>query len=399
MASASSRFDELMRSADLARFCVFSVIGTIALLPLLILPALIGVLVDESAMSESFAGWSASVNFAGGALAALVMAFRMHRIDLRKTAVLALVLAVIGDVVSAFASGNQTAFLAARFVAGVGAGAAYTCALAAFARFSDVERGYGIFVTLQFIVSGIGLYVLPVYSALLHTSGMFLLIASLDGLALLLTWRLPGRATGSSAGPSQVSEMAVLTSAATVLALVGFALFEAANTAQFTYTERFGVSLSLTDRQIGLMLLVASLAGIPGAFAIVVVGDRFGRGASLTLGIGIAVAGLALLTGSSTFTPYLLGGSLLGFSWAFCLPYIQALGAALDPSGSALAAGSCASTIGGAAGPALAASILGEGSYRWVFLAAIAIFVVAWASFSLSNRMLEEHRVGSGRAA
>jgi hypothetical protein len=52
---------------DIKLFCVFSAIGTVAILPLLVLPAMVGVLVDESAISESFAGWSASVNFFGGA--------------------------------------------------------------------------------------------------------------------------------------------------------------------------------------------------------------------------------------------------------------------------------------------------------------------------------------------
>lgn len=388
-----------MRIDNLGKFCTFSVIGTVALMPLLILPALIGVLVDESLMSESFAGWSASVNFAGGALVALVMAFRMHRLHQRKTAVLALALAMAGDLASGFATGSEAAFLAARFVAGVGAGAAYTIALAAFARFADVERGYGIFVTLQFIVSGIGLYVLPVYSPYLGTPGMFLLIAALDGLALLLVRHLPGRAAVSPRAAAQPSETAVLFAAATIFVLIGFALFEAANTAQFTYSERFGVSLSLTDPQVGSMLLIASLAGIPGAFAIVVVGDRYGRMQSLAFGIGIAVAGLLVLMFSRTFVPYLLGGALLGFSWAFCLPYIQGLGAALDPNGSALAAGSCASTVGGAAGPALAAMILVHGGYRWVFLVAVLLFVTALASFGLSNRALQKRNGETGHAA
>jgi MFS family permease len=110
------------------------------------------------------------------------------------------------------------------------------------------------------------------------------------------------------------------------------------------------------DEQIGTMLLIASLVGIPGAFSIVFIGDRFGRTGPLVLGIGIAIGGLLLLTFfSSIFTLYLLGGSMLGFSWAYCLPYIQGLTAALDPNGSAVAAAASASTIGGAVGPALAA--------------------------------------------
>ena len=375
-----------MRIDNLKPFCIYSVIGTISILPLLILPAMIGILVDQSALSESFAGWSASMNFFGGALIAILMAFRMHRLDLRKTATVALALAALADVASGLTPQLAPWFLAARFLAGIGAGAAYTAAVASFARFENVDRGYGIFVALQFVVSGIGLYVLPVYSAHLSVSGMFLLIAAMDILALMLARFLPGKAIDSWVGPERRSEFKVLFAAATLFGLLGFGLFEAANTAQFTYVERLGVSLGYSDQQIGTTLLIASLIGIPGAFSIVFLGSRFGRMGPLACGIGVAIAGLVILTSTEQVWLYLLGSSCLGFSWAFCLPYIQGLMAALDPNGSAVAAGSFASTIGGAAGPGLAALLVTDGSYQRVFVAAIALFLVAFTGLYIAGR-------------
>ncbi len=52
-----------MQIENLRQFSVYSVIGTASFLPLLVLPAMVGVLVDEAALSESFAGWAASANF------------------------------------------------------------------------------------------------------------------------------------------------------------------------------------------------------------------------------------------------------------------------------------------------------------------------------------------------
>ena len=201
---------------------------------------------------------------------------------------------------------------------------------------------------------------------------MFRLIAMLDLGALLMAQQLPGPAVAGRRPPGHRSEIRVLRSAATLCAVIGFGVFEAANTAQFTYIERLGVALGFPDRQIGTMLLIASLIGIPGAFVIVVVGDRFGRIGPLALGIGIAIGGLLLLAFfSDIFALYLVGGLMLGFSWAYCLPYTQGLTAALDPHGSAIAAAASASTVGGAAGPALAALVVGEGEYRSVMLLAI----------------------------
>src|SRR5512145_675725 len=204
------------------RFCVLSAIGTIALLPLLVLPAMVGVLVDESALSESFAGWSASLNFFGGALVAIAMSLRMHSLDLRTVARIAFALAAVADFASAFTVSQPMAFLCARILAGMGAGAAYTATVAAFARYDEVERGYGLFVTVQFLVSGLGLYVLPVYSPSLGTVGMFGMIALLDLVGLLMAQQLPGPAVADRRRPERRSEIHVLRSAATLFAVIGF---------------------------------------------------------------------------------------------------------------------------------------------------------------------------------
>jgi len=370
----------------LQRFGIYSAIGTISLMPLLLLPAMIGTLIDETVLSEAQAGWSASLNFFGGAAAALAMALRMHRLDLRQVAMLAFAVAAMGDLASAFTGNHATVFLPIRLVAGIGAGAAYTVVVAAFARLPEVDRGYGLFVTLQFIVSGLGLYTLPVYSEVLGFEGMFLSIAALDVAGLVMTRFLPGRAVDTQGFSGRRTELHVLLAWATLLGALGFAIFEAANTAQFTYVERLGVSLSLTGQQIGTSLLIASLAGIPGAFAIVLLGSRFGRVAPLTLGIALSICGLLALIMADSFLSYLLGASLMGFSWAFCLPYIQGLLAKLDPYGSAVAAGSASSTIGGSIGPGLAALAVGAGSYTRVLGLSIGLLLAALASFWLASR-------------
>jgi len=377
-----------VRVENLRAFWFLSIAGSISLLPLLVLPAMIGVLVDESGLSEAFAGMSASANFAGGASIAMLMAFRMHHIDLRRATGVAFAVAAAMDVVSAFSTGSEALFLSARFAAGIGTGAAYTCIASAFARYANADRGYGVFVTLQFIISGLGLYVLPVHASALGTEGMFLGIAGLEILALLLLRHLPGKAIDLASPASGRSEHGVLLAPATILAVLSFGVFEAANTAQFTYIERLGVSIPLTEHHIGIALLVASLAGIPGAFITVLLGQRFGRVSPLTFGIALSVLGMLVLVSADGLLAYAIAGSCIGFAWAFCLPFIQGLLASLDAHGSAVAAGASASTIGGAAGPAVAASIVGNGQYHAVLLAAIGLLAVACAGFIVSNTQM-----------
>jgi MFS family permease len=138
--------------------------------------------------------------------------------------------------------------------------------------------------------------------------------------------------------------------------------------------------------------MVASLAGIPGAFTIIVVGKRFGTIGPLAFGIGVAIIGLGILIASGEFAWYVMAGTCLGFSWAFCLPFIQALMASLDPNGSAIAAGASAATIGVAVGPGLAASVVEVGHYQRVFTIAIALLILSIVGFFISIRKAPHER-------
>ncbi|MEM6914546.1 MAG: MFS transporter [Pseudomonadota bacterium] len=377
------------------RYLAFSTIGTIMLLPLLLLPGVVGVLVDEGGLSEVEAGWLSSLGSIGGAGISLLMAMRMHHIPPRPVAAVAIACAIVLDILSAYTVGPSFLFFALRVLSGLATTVAYVLVIAAFARFVSFERGYGLFVTLQFFVSGVGLYLLPVYSADIGASGLYLMFAAGGLLALGLSPSLPGKAPRHYAGaerrttPKERGELGVLFSIASLAAIIGFGVYEMANNAQFTYTERYGVSIDLSDQAIGTTLLFASLLGIPGAFAIVAVGDRFGLVAPLACGVGLAAIGLLVLIATQTFTGYLVGNSLMGFSWAFCLPYIQAFLASLDRDGSALAGGSTASTLGAAVGPAIAATVIGGGGYSSVFVLSIAMFLVSIMLFVFSRTKAE----------
>ena len=98
-----------------------------------VVDAITGSWVFATTTVSSNAGGVAAA-FAGGAAAALFMALRMHRLDLRRVAILAFAVAALGDLASAFLGNNATLFLPVRLFAGIGAGAAYTAAVAAFAR-------------------------------------------------------------------------------------------------------------------------------------------------------------------------------------------------------------------------------------------------------------------------
>ncbi len=88
-------------------------------MPLLVLPAMIGVLVDNAGMSDSSAGWSASANFLASAVVGLLIAVRVHHLNLRQVATIALAIAAVADIFFSFSAGEAAAFFAARILAGL----------------------------------------------------------------------------------------------------------------------------------------------------------------------------------------------------------------------------------------------------------------------------------------
>ncbi|MFK8022229.1 MAG: MFS transporter [Pseudomonadales bacterium] len=373
-----------MNTQELGKHLSLAVLGTITLMQLLALPAMVGVITDGSGLTEQQAGVAASAKFFGGALVALLMAFQMHRLPLRSAAMAALLLAAAADFASAYSAHSFNLFLFARFCAGIGTGIAYVATIAAYARSHDPERGYGIFVTLQFTVSGLALYVLPVYSSNLGVEGMFLIIAGLDITALLFCGALPKMSADKEKSADHLhgiaisgSSLKVLTTSAALFGIIAFGLYEAANTAQFTYIERLGVAMQFSEHEIGRALLIASFIGIPGAFSVVLLGGRFGHTVPIIVGITVAIIGLVLVIMADSYSGYFMGGILLGFSWAFCLPFIQGLLAGLDRTGGVLAAGSFCTTVGATIGPYWAARLIDDNQYDGVFIMAIGLFAIA----------------------
>ena len=97
----------------------------------------------------------------------------------------------------------------------------------------------------------------------------------------------------------------------------------------------------------------------------------------ISLGVSI-VAALALVFTDSSLG-FGIASTLIALSWFYGLPYQMGLMAAYDPRGRANIAGSLMTTSGAAAGPAMAAILLGYGGYRVIGVFAGLCYVVALA--------------------
>ena len=372
-------------SGEAVRIVRLAVLGSISILPLLILPTMVGALVDYAGFSEPNAGWAAAVGAAGSAFTAIAVALRIRHLDPQRLAVIGLIMLATFDGASALVTDLPGwLFLVLRTLSGVGSAAAYAAVMASFAAMPNSERGYGVFVVFQFALSAIGLYLLPMALPTIGAGGMYLGLAAAAVIGLSQVRPVIRRS-------AQVAETAVelrmLLKPAAVLVMLGIGLFETANNMHFTYAERIGVSFSIPGFRIGEILGIATVLGIPAGLAVVWLGDRYGELRPILIALAIAIVGLILLNNFSGTAVYTIAMCALSVAWAFGLPFFQAFEARLDPGGSVVVAGGFFTSAGAALGPALAAMLVGPGAYSGVLIASIAIYLAVAALMIAAGRL------------
>ncbi len=358
------------------RIISLSLLGSITVLPLLILPVMVGAMVEGFGFSESQAGIAASFGFVGGALAAIPISLRVHHLNLRQLFIFGFSISIVADFVSAYSADREAFFMAVRFLGGLGGGAAYTAVVTAIARLANPDQGYGLFMAFQFALSAVGLYWLPGLIPTVGAEGLYVGLALVSLVSLLLAPTLPNEIVASPSDAAAIEARTILRPAA-LLALIGIGFYEAANTAQFAYVERMGDAIALTGDQLGLALGVSSIIGVPAALAVVYLGPRLGRLFPALLAVATAIVALLILIFVKSYAAYFVALCMLGAAWAFGLPYFQSMLAELDHKGSIAAAGAFSVTIGEALGPALGASTVEQNNFAGVLWLAVLLFALS----------------------
>ena len=375
---------------NLRIFFALSFIAVMSIYPVLTLPVMIGILMDHAGMSSFSAGWLTAVGTLSTASAGFIMSIKMDNKNLQKLSRFTLIIAIFTDLLSAFTAGATIIFFLVRVIWGLAMGVVHASSVSSIAHYDNFKQGFGIYVGLQFIVSGIGLYIIPVYADIIGVTGFFFGFAVLDFVALIFTKYLGSDYNEPVKTNKNNTSLGVMISVPAIMAIIGFTVFEAANTAQFSYIERFGVISNLTEHQIGIALLVGSLLGIPGAFSIFILGDKFGLVRPLIFGFLLSISALTMLLLSSNYIIYFITSCMLGFSWSFCMPFIESLLAKIDRKGRVVAAGSSISFFGSAFGPGMAAIVVSGDIYTNSFILSICLFSITLLIFLILGKQIKE---------
>lgn len=364
----------LFAQRPLLRLSLVALAGCYGAMTVSALPILVNAWVSYLGLSPDVAGLIASVNVLGVTVALIVSAFLIARFSLADIMAAGLAIAVASDVASAFAS-HAYALGVLRFTCGFGLGLTVAATTNWISRDAEAQRGFGIFVTLQFVFGALLLLLATLMESLLGYAGIYaaLLTLALVAVGLLpVLRRLDGGAPLRQDASLQTPKAAI--GGLRLLSLLGLMLFSTAAVGLWAYMLVYGVATGLSTEHATAILALSALCGIPGGILVLVVGTRIGRVAPILAALALFAAPLFVFT-TQIVTPIMFIAGLVAqnIAWNFVYPYYQGVQGALDPSGRLPVWGVLCSSIGSALGPALFGATLHENAYQVVFVIAASI--------------------------
>lgn len=334
-----------------------SVVGEYSLL---VMPFIVGAMIDIYGISERAAGRIVSVQMLGMALSAVGASIMMSRLNKLLTIYIMTAVVVLANI--ACAVGSALPFLvAARFSTGLGEGALMAVAGSIAAATADPRKAFSIIGFAVAVAASVALVLTPFLVEWLGRPGTFWFLATFAGGLLLFThWLKPLASKQLSLGDGPLStDAGRILAINPMLALCSFGLFWAAAAGLWVYAERIGLHHGLTLEQIGFYLGIGQLGGIPGPLCVGWMAKRWRLPPIFAIAILSNVFGGLLFVFVPNGWIYCLAAALLSYWAMFLTPCFRTLMALLDRSGAVVAASVAFFTVGYGASPLLITFFLG----------------------------------------
>lgn len=357
--------------------CVVYPVGPAATI---LMPMIVGGLIDGYGYSEQQAGNIAALEGLGLVVASFAATVWIRRVSWVR-AVLAGILAYAALNVVSTTVTDYTSLLALRFLAGIAGGNLFAVTVAALGDNRAPDRAFGLAQAVQGAMMLAAFLAAPALLARWQVGALYLMLAlaALAMLPVLLRFpaagRLRAQAVAGGAAVEPHTALIWLGLGASVLYFISVFGF-------WGFAERIGQAAGLPAATIGLALGVSQVTAIAGALTAAAASDRYGRyGPLLLVWLGQSAA-LWLVAGSFDATAYFVSTGLFQALFIVAVSYQMGAIAALDLRGRFLVMMTAAQGLGAAIGPAVAATLIGEADgYGRVIVLAAALLAASTLAF------------------
>lgn len=324
-------------------------------------PLIISTYVSFLGITRSGAGYIVGVEAAATALTIALVVSVLDRLGRRRTLIVAAVLIVVGNTLSALAHSIYE-IAATRLIAGVGHGAAQAVCAAAIATFLGAERVSAL-VAVTVAIAGMGLmFLIPSLQGSMGAAPLFIAMAALVALPMAMLRWIPVRPAD---GVRQI-DAANGTARRRVLiavSLTAAAFFYLSVGAFWPYATEFGQLTGLTYQKASGAAAVAHLAAVVGSVIVMLFGRHIAKSVGVAAAILGAIAAQALLLSRSEDpNTFMLACVGFMFCWGVFYPLFMGFLSELDRSGRANGYFYTLAMVAFAVGPTLGGAVIALGS-------------------------------------
>lgn len=369
-----------------------TLLNVVALAGPLVLPLFNEGLQRSLHLSAAEIGEVTALGMVSGVLSNLLTKYWIRRFNWPAATRVLLVGLIVTDLLWFVCERQWIPLLAVQCLMGFLSGSLYSLTLAVIGDGKHADRMFGIIMAAQVAFQVIGLLAGPL---ILRHGGLDLIIAIfalLNAASLLLTSLLPARGRSVVTTVPFVSLMKL----PIVLALAGCVFFMLNIGAYWTYVELIARHAGLGDAEVASSLAAGVSAGLLGGLAVSWSAPRFNRNGLLAVGALMIVGAVWLLFTPLSIGKFAISCAIYNFAWNFSLALNYSAINAIDSTGHVLPLTPAFHSAGAAAGPGIAAFLVGPYGYDCVIWLAAGGAVVSVGCFLASSAVLRARVAASG---
>jgi predicted MFS family arabinose efflux permease len=341
---------------------------------IVILPGFVQGLIEYGGFSEKQAGFIASAETAGMALATVVLTLLVKRVSWRRICSMSLVLLIVANLASVYVR-DFALFCGLRCAAGIGAGALIALTYGVIGVTAKPDRNFGLCIMVVLMYGAVLFGILPQVYEHGGLAGLLMIFAGLGAIGLLFVRFMPD--AGGRAGESVALIASTLRWRHTAMALGSVFAFFLANFAVWAYFLRIGIAAGVDEPHASHALALSQFFGIAGAATTALIGTRLGRIIPIALGLVTSMVCIALLLSPVTVLAFGVISAVYVYVWNMTHPFLLGTMASLDRAGTVVVYGVAVQYLGTTAGPACAAIAITGGGYRYVILTGLSLFAAS----------------------
>lgn len=386
-----SRGDEIDHS--LRQTTLISAIYPVGPAAIILMPLIVGGLVDSYGFSEQQAGVIATGEGIGLVLGLLTAALWVRSVTWRLALLVGLTTYAALNFGSPLVDGHA-GILVLRFLSGFVGGGVFAIVVAALGDNREPDRAFGIAQAVQGLVMGALFAWAPSLMSESGINSLFYLMAILALTTMIFVPQFPRRGVVDAA-PVPADSTGDLPSSAPILLYLGlfggFAYYLAVF-GFWGFIERMGTRAGLEESTIGYALGISQLAAICGALLAAGAAQRFGRFLPLLIALVGQLWVLWVLVGQFSAWAFYAGACAYQGLYVMATSYQLGVIAHLDSKGKFIVVMTALQGLGAALGPSIAAALIDDGGYSGINAAAALTLTASLGLFLVLARAGNGHR-------